>query len=275
MSTMVKYDPDRIAALAAGSLDPAEAAALEAAIAADPRAAAELAAQRLALDAIRRSPAPVLSADERTELRRAVAAALHLEDSEQPVAAITARRRLAWRPLAVAAAALAALVAVVPLFGLLSAGDNEASMTTVAIAATTEARDGSLAPQDGDDLETLGAEMTAGNGSVLGTTTSAAATTTTVLGATTFEERAMAAADRAVAGLIADPGPLFAPVPTAEPVPCRDEALILLEDDDPAGMRLDPYGIDLAIWFLSSDGASVQRLVAFDTATCEFLAAYP
>ena len=77
---MAKYDPDRIAALAAGSLDPAEAAALEAEIAADPRAAAELAAQRLALDAIRRAPAPVLSADERTELRRAVAAALHLED---------------------------------------------------------------------------------------------------------------------------------------------------------------------------------------------------
>ena len=78
---MSKYDPDRIAALAAGSLDPAEAAAFEAEIAADPRATAELAAQRLALGAIRRSPAPVLSADERAELRRAVAAALHLEES--------------------------------------------------------------------------------------------------------------------------------------------------------------------------------------------------
>jgi len=275
MSTMAKYDPDRIAALAAGSLDPAEAAALEAEIAADPRAAAELAAQRLALDAIRRAPAPVLSADERTELRRAVAAALHLEDAEQPVAAITARRRLAWRPLAVAAAALAALVAVVPLFGLLSAGDDEAAMTTMAIAATTEARDGSLAPSGGGDLENFTAETGQEGVTLLGGTTTAAATTTTVFGATTSEERVMAVADQAVTGLVADPGPLFAPAATAEPVPCGDQARILLEDDDPTGLRLDSYGIDLAIWFLSADGARVQRLVAFAPATCEFLAAYP
>jgi len=98
---MSRYDPDRIAALAAGSLDPAEAAAFEAEIAADPRATAELVAQRLALGAIRRAPAPVLSADERAELRRAVAAALHLEESPRLVtAAASPRRRVPWRPLA-------------------------------------------------------------------------------------------------------------------------------------------------------------------------------
>ncbi len=128
---MAKYDPDRIAALAAGLLEPAEAAALEKEIAADPRAAAELAAQRLALEALRRAPAPVLSAEERTELRRAVAAALNLE--EAPAAAVvSSRRRVPWRPLAVAAAALAVVAAVVPLVGLLSVGDDQTAMTSQA-----------------------------------------------------------------------------------------------------------------------------------------------
>jgi hypothetical protein len=267
MSTMAKYDPDRLAALAAGSLDPAEAAAFEAEIAADPRAAAELAAQRLALDAIRRAPAPVLSAAERTDLRRAVAAALHLEDSPEPSAVVAARRRLPWRPLAVAAAALAALVAAVPLFGLLSTGDDEATMTTIALAATTMARDGSVATSGDGGLEGFGVES--------GGTTSAA----TTLGATapeftSSEERALNEAGKAVADLIADPALLFGSAP-AGTIPCRDEARILLEAGDPTGRRLYWDGDQLAVWFLSADGATVQRLVAFRPATCEFLAAYP
>jgi hypothetical protein len=271
---MTKYDPDRLAALAAGSLDPAEAAALEAEIAADPRASAELAAQRLALDAVRRAPAPVLSADERTELRQAVAAALHLKDAEQPAAALTARRRLPWRPLAVAAVALAALVAAVPLFGLLSAGDDQSTMTTVALAVTTEARGETAVTPENDDLTNAGAGITPSEGTLLTGTTSAA-TTTTAFGTASYEERARADADQAVTDLLADPALLFAPGPTAEPVPCGDEARILLKNGEPTGLRLDSYGIDLAIWFLSADGASVQRLVALAPATCEFLAAYP
>jgi hypothetical protein len=267
MSTMAKYDPDRLAALAAGSLDPAEAAAFEAEIAADPRAAAELAAQRLALDAIRRAPAPVLSAAERADLRRAVAAALHLEDSPEPSAVVAARRRLPWRPLAVAAAALAALVAAVPLFGLLSTGDDAATRTTIALSATTMAREGSVATSGADGLEGFGVES--------GGPTSAA----TTLGATAPEiassdERVLNEAGKAVADLVADPAPLFGSAP-AGTVPCGDEARILLEADDPRGMRLDWGGDQLAVWFLSADGATVQRLVAFRPATCEFLAAYP
>jgi hypothetical protein len=267
MSTMAKYDPDRIAALAAGSLDPAEAATLEAEIATDPRAAAELAAQRLALDAIRRAPAPVLSAVERTQLRRAVAAALHLEDSPEPTAVVAARRRLPWRPLAVAAAALVALVAAVPLFGLLSAGDDEAAMTTIALSATTLARDESLATSGADGLESFSAES--------GDTTWAATTLgATASGITSSQERVLDEADKAVAGLIADPALLFVPAPTGT-VPCGDEARILLEANNPTGVRLDQDGDQLAVWFLSADGATVQRLVAFRPATCEFLAAYP
>jgi hypothetical protein len=267
MSTMAKYDPDRIAALAAGSLDPAEAAAFEAEIAADPRAAAELAAQRLALDAIRRAPAPVLSATERTELRRAVAAALHLEDSPEPAAIVAARRRVPWRPLAVAAAALVALVAAVPLFGLLSTRGDEAAMTTMALSSTTVPRDASVATSGVDGQENFDAES--------GGTTSAV----TTLGAiapeiTSSQARVLAEADKAVADLVADPALLFGQAPSAT-VPCRDEARILLEADDPIGRRLDWDGDQLAVWFLSADGATVQRLVAFRPATCEFLAAYP
>ena len=181
---MAKYDPDRIAALAAGALDPAEAAVLEAEIAADPRAAAELAAQRLALEAIHRAPAPLLSAAERTDLRRAVAAALHLEDSAQPAAAaLASRRRVPWRPLAVAAAALTALVAAVPLFGLLSVGDDEASQTTIALSATTESQDLATAGS-----ESFGAEN--GDATMLGTgATTTAAATTTAPAATTLRGR--------------------------------------------------------------------------------------
>jgi len=272
MSTMARYDPDRIAALAAGSLDPAEAAALEAEIAADPRAAAELAAQRLALEALRRAPAPVLSADERTELRRAVAAALHLEDSPQPVAT-TARRRIPWRPLAVAAAALAALVAAVPLFGLLSVGGEGAPLTTMALEATTAARIEDYATSAGDGMEGLGVAGEQNDATMLGATSPS--TTTAPPFATTYTERALADADKAVADLVADPALLYAPAPADDVVPCRDEAVILLEADDPTGRQLLLAEGPLAIWFLSDDGAGVLHLVAFEPDTCRFLAAYP
>jgi hypothetical protein len=261
---MSRYDPDRIAALAAGSLDPAEAAAFEAEIAADPRAAAELSAQRLALGAIRRAPAPVLSADERTELRRAVAAALHLEESPRLVAAAAStHRRVPWRPLAVAATALAALVAAVPLFGLLSVGGDGSAGTTVAIAATT----------------TLPGDAATAEGQEYDLTDDGSSAEAATLGATTPEidlsgARAFGAAEKAVAALIADPGLLFGPAPT-DLVPCLDEARILLQAADPTGVRLALESGELAVWFLSDDGTTAYRLVALDPATCEFLAAYP
>jgi hypothetical protein len=268
---MAKYDPDRIAALAAGSLDPAEAAVLEAAIAADPRAAADLAAQRLALDAIHRAPAPLLSDTERTDLRRAVAAALHLEDSPAPAAAtaLASRRRVPWRPLAVAAAALTALVAAVPLFGLLSVGEEEAALTTIALSATTESQD--FATAGADAPENLSAEN--GDATMLGTATTAAATTT-VPPATLTRERIDA--EETVGSLLADPARLFATEADGA-ITCLDEARILLQAPDPAGLQLTATegGRDLVVWFLSSDGATVADLVAFDPDTCELLAVYP
>ena len=268
MSTMTKYDQDRIADLVSGSLDPAEAAALEAEIARDPRAAAELAAQRFARDALRGTPAPVLSADERTELHRAVAAALHLDESPQP-APITTRRRVPWRPLAVAAAALAALVVAVPLFGLLSVGDNEAAMTTIALEATTDAQE-SVAGAVADDAENFGAQSESGDGMLGAATTTAAATTTLV----TPLARDMADADKALADLIADPARLFQEAPAAT-VPCGEEARLLLHSASPTGVLLPREAGSLAAWFLSDDGETVQRLLLFDPGTCEFLAAHP
>jgi hypothetical protein len=270
---MAKYDPDRIAALASGALDPAEAAVLEAEIAADPRAAAELATQRLALEAVHRAPAPLLSDAERTELRRAVAAALHLEDSAQPAAAaLASRRRVPWRPLAVAAAALTALVAAVPLFGLLSVGDNEAAPTTIALSATTESQD--FATAGAEDPDTLGEEGGPGDAAILGTaaTTTAAATTLPPQNLT----REMIYAGETVESLLADPARLFA-IEADGAVACLDEARILLQAADPAGLRLDPAegGRAMVIWFLSSDGATVEDLVALDAETCELLAVYP
>lgn len=253
---MAKYDPDRIAALAAGSLDPAEAAILEAEIAADPRAAAELAAQRFALDFLRQAPAPVLSADERTELRRAVSAALHLDEGA-PAAAATARRRLPWRPLAVAAAALAALVAVVPLVGLLSVGgDDKGAETTIALSATTVA--------DAEEFATSGMD---GNLTVEGSEA-------VPLGSVAPAERAMDDADQTIAALLEDPSPLVAadPAPT---IPCRDDAVILLAAEDSVGVLLPQAQGALAVWYLPGEGRAFRQLVAFDALTCQFLAAYP
>ena len=262
---MFKYDPDRIAALAAGSLDPAEAAAFEAEIAADPRATAELAAQRLALGAIRRSPAPVLSADERAELRRAVAAALHLEESPRLVtAAASSRRRVPWRPLAVAATALAALVAAVPLFGLLSVGGDESAGTTAAFTAATTLPGDAAAATEGQEYN-----LTTGDSSP-----EAATLGGTIAELDAPQARALGQAEKAVAALIADPRLLFAPAPT-DPIPCLDEARILLQTADPSGARLALEWGELAVWFLSDDGTTPYRLVALDPVTCEFLAAYP
>ncbi|MBN2113663.1 MAG: hypothetical protein JW785_05985 [Acidimicrobiia bacterium] len=262
---MARYDPDRIAALAAGSLDPAEAATLEAEIAADPRAAAELAAQRHAVEALRRAPSPLLSDAERTELRRAVADALHLDSAPAAAAVPGSRRRVPWRPLAVAAAALATLVAAVPLFGLLSVGDDEAALTTVALSATTLPADAFNTPAAEGGQQDLTAGSPDGDATTLGAT---------AVPSGNLETRALDDAATAVADLVAEPAALFLRA-DADALPCLEQARILLESPDPIGARLARDGGELVVWFLSADGSTVQRLVAFDPATCEFLAAYP
>ena len=245
---MAKYDPDRIAELAAGLLEPAEATALEQEIAADPRAAAELAAQRLALEALRRAPAPVLSAEERTELRRAVAAALNLE--EAPAAAVvSSRRRVPWRPLAVAAAALVIVAAVVPLVGLLSVGEDRTAMTSQAESDMSPriAEDEANESLPGDGL--LGVESTA----------------------------AMVYTAQAIEELLADPPALIAAAAAdTDFSTCRAEAEDLLgKAGNPAGAAVPWESGEVVVWFVSGDGATVQSLAVFDPAGCVLLASHP
>jgi hypothetical protein len=249
---MAKYDPDRIAALAAGLIEPAEAAALQEEIAADPRAAAELAAQRFALEALHQAPAPVLSAEERSELRRAVAAALNLQESPAATAD-SSRRRVPWRPIAVAAAALAALAAVVPLAGLLSVGDDQAAMTSVAEATMTARTASDYSP------ESL---MGAHDG-----TDDLAAWLTTVAPFT--------ADDRAIEELLADPASLIALADT-DLSACRAAAVDLLgEENDPAAAAMTGETGELVVWFVSPDGLTVQSLAVFDPVGCNLLASHP
>ena len=245
---MAKYDPDRIAELAAGLLEPAEATALEQEIAADPRAAAELAAQRLALEALRRAPAPVLSAEERTELRRAVAAALNLEEAPA-VAVVSSRRRVPWRPLAVAAAALVIVAAVVPLVGLLSVGEDRTAMTSQAESDMSPriAEDEANESLPGDGL--LGVESTA----------------------------AMVYTAQAIEELLADPAALIAAAAAdTDFSTCRAEAEDLLgKAGDPAGAAVPWESGEVVVWFVSGDGATVQSLAVFDPAGCVLLASHP
>jgi len=255
---MARYDPDRIAALAAGQLRPDQAAAAEREIAGDPRAATELAAQRLALETLRRSPAPLLSAEERTELRSRVAAALNLEESTV-TRVVSSRRRVPWRPIAVAAAALAVIAAVVPLIGLLSVGGDRAAMTTSA-EATVAARNGSeeAAP---DAALTEGVEDYADYGGI----------TPGVLGAGSLAAEAAQAVDR----LLADPAELFSSAEDDFTTCAREAADLLGEAAKPAAAPLPLPSGQAVAWFISSDGAMVESLAVFDPGDCTLLAGSP
>ncbi len=199
---MPRYDPETIAALAEGRLEPEEAAALEREIAADPVASADLAAQRLALEALAAAPPAELTPSERTELRAAVADALGIVASD-PIG--EPRRRTApWASLGIAAAALAALVAIVPVVGLLStggSGDDADSFELAADAPTTaqtveeEARSAAASDEaagppavgaaDADDAPTSGGEPAAESSAFASSTTTVPRTTTAVPAATT------------------------------------------------------------------------------------------
>ena len=136
---MTNFDPDLIAALAEGSLDPDRAESLEREIAADPAAAAELAAQRAALAMLRDAPEATLTIDERALLGSNVAEALGVTREPATPPPAKERRRVPWPAIAVAGASLVALVAIVPTIGMLSTGGDDAA--DVALPAATVAED--------------------------------------------------------------------------------------------------------------------------------------
>jgi anti-sigma factor RsiW len=157
-------DTERLAAFLDGELDAVEAAAVEAALAGDPRLRAELAAMRRADEALRSVPAtdlpPGFEARLRTRLDAelgdllgtggraqvdgpggtAVAAEGAVVDE---LAARRARRSRSWVPaFAGAAAAVAVIAGTVVGIGVLGSGGEDASTADSDTAMTMEAFDG-------------------------------------------------------------------------------------------------------------------------------------
>lgn len=220
---MPRHDPDAIAALAEGRLDPEEAATLEREIAADPIAATQLAELRIALEAAAEAVRPELTVSERSDLRAAVADALGITTPD--AVAQTAPGRVPWGSLGIAAAALAGLIAVVPVVGLLSTdGANdiasldlaaEAATTTLAAqvesrAAVTDETESVVAAAEADDALTIG-DASGNDASAFGSSTTLPATTTTpppaaptTQAATSSEGSTTTTADPAVEQLTAE-----------------------------------------------------------------------
>ncbi len=264
---MPRFDSETITALAEGRLDPEEAAALEREIAADPVAAAELAAQRLALEALGTAPPVELTPSERAELRAAVADAIGIAEPEP--APDPVKRAVPWGSLGIAAAALVALVAIVPVAGLLTTGEDEAQNLELAAAVTTTsavteaesrsapAADIAEAPVVGeadlDDGMSLGEEapaeasgFAASSTSAAPATTSAAAaapTTTTTVSATTtaaLDEEALAALTAELEAIKSDPEAVDAlSVAALEEDACWIEDTEIRGDPPPQRFRFD------------------------------------
>lgn len=173
---MSDLNPALIAALAEGSLPPAEAARVAELIAADPAAQRELELQRRALAALRGAARPVLTTFERARLRNAVAPAAPAPARSSPVA-----RR--WPRLAFAAVLLLVVAVAAPLIRSLSRSGNE---TTTAPALTLPA----AGPEDADMRQATVPEEAAApqTSEAAFADDAAAATTTTTTTATLAEE---------------------------------------------------------------------------------------
>lgn len=125
---MAKHDDDLISALAEGTLDEAHAADVEAAISRDPAAAKVLADHRRALALVRGAPAVTMTEEERATLHAAITTALNIDPGTvDPQVARPSRRRLAWPVLVTSAAVLVAVIAAVPIFGLLTPGSTDSA----------------------------------------------------------------------------------------------------------------------------------------------------
>jgi hypothetical protein len=279
---MTHFDPDLIAALAEGTLEPERATALERAIAADPSAAAELAAQRAALEAVREATPIALSEAERSRLRASVAEQLGIVRETSPQPAAVRRRRIHWPAVAVAAASLVAIVAVVP--GVLRTGDDADRAGTMVLAedrpssgegdAGFEANTTAPGVLPLDSQEVLGTpeETAASSGGEDGevpttaapTTTAAAAATTTTAATTTARD-----VDPALVELIAT-GALVADDSVDA---CAAEARRLVGEEAVAAAV--PFeGADAVAWFVPGP-EDPEALAVFATADCALLASLP
>jgi hypothetical protein len=248
---MRRFDPELIAALAEGSLDPERAQELEAAIADNPGAAEALAKQRAALEATRSAPAIALSETERSTLRSVVAEALGFASapvssddtaSAEPVPQVRFRpepsRSIPWPALALAGAALLTLVAVVPIVGLLTTDGTDEVAATAPSALSLEDPASTLAEAPSDDLAGADADRAAIDDperveappeETLAAATAETTTTETLADEPTLDE----AIALELAALRDDPealGQLAAP--SSPDTPCLAEASSILGSED-------------------------------------------
>jgi hypothetical protein len=280
---MHSFDPELLASLAEGTLAPAEAAALEARIAGDPAAAADLAGQRAALAAIRGAPSPRLDERERIALNAAVAGQLGLT-ADGTALAPRSRRRMAWGPIAVAATTLVAIVALAPTVADIAGKDDEAAITADGATTTVATADLEFdaAPLDARPPEPTLAATDATDGGDLG---AGDAYATTTLGAAMTERAAylpVVAEDLML--LKSDPEALnMLERPIDDTTACVAEATEFLggpelttfaypmESTDPAS---DP--VTYVVFRLApADGDGPGTLVAFDPADCSTPIAVP
>jgi hypothetical protein len=270
---MHSHDDALIAALAEGSLDPSQASAAEAAIAPCARCNAELQAQRAALTALASAPPAALRDDERRALRSSVAASLGLETT--PATEPVRRRPIPWGAVTIAAAALVAIVAVVPLAGLLNtAADTDDAATALAVSTTDDTSTGaSEVPSQAAELDEragdLGEESDGAGGEpqIDSAPSTTYAATSTVPGA---GQAATLTVEELAAALAGDR--LQQPVPPREGQACASEAEEALGPGASALSELVLVDGETGIAYLSSDASAA---VVFHPDGCRKLAALP
>lgn len=257
---MPDYDHDLIAALAEGRLDPAEAVAAQRAIAADPEAAAAYAQHRIALDAIGATSPATLTDGERSRVRMAVAEGLGLDRTPVPS---TPGRRTPWAAISIAAATLAALVAVVPISGLLTSDGQDTSAVSQGLAeidSSARSADDAAEPMAGSGTE--GAETDG--------------ISTTAAPSAQFEGVPDEDLDARLTALAADPetGEEKATSPTVDTL-CATEAAAQIETAVDTLMFLEMTVGDqqVMVFFVVVDG--LVEAAAYSPADCTLLETFP
>jgi len=134
---MHDHDPDLIMALAEGATDLPEA--VGAAIGSCDACAADLAAQQLAIAALRTAPRAGLTELESARLLRNLDTALGHQRAMATTPIAPERRRISWAPAFGIAAVVLALVLVVPALDLLGGGDDAGDFQGALSTATTAA----------------------------------------------------------------------------------------------------------------------------------------
>jgi len=266
---MPDYDQDLIASLAEGRLEPEQAAALERAISMDPAASAELAAQRRALDAVRGAPLARLADEERARIRLGVATAIGLDPESQVAPA--GRRTVPWAAISIATATLAALIAVVPLTGLLTSNQIDPSAVSLELAETDD--DASRTSPETAPAATMGgAENTdapfGDGGGVVSTTVAAGDPELTAR----FEEEDV---ETRLVAFIEDPESEAAFEPTEE-TGCVAEARALIAADGSGLMVIElTIGDQQALVFFTTVDETVAAIAAYSPTDCSLLASLP